>query len=392
MKKLCVISMLILGIAGSAFCQKSKTDTLAIFEGISPPILSSSISRVTYNWYTQVKRNPNRIIINFGKKNLLKIDYQGTKSFVIRQNIDSLLTDFWNDYSLIRDTVNKNMVKKITYFGKNKAVNHKAVIEIQYFPQREVFQFGKEVELVRLKQDTLLLVSYNSETIRKEIVKPGNWAVKRYKNQSFLFNLNTIDDVEYMTEFNINQAIIEAGERIERERKTVKPWKSVNIENDVMNQKITNRIGGGRLYNYANLHADLGVGMLKDKFTYSSTVAVDFMSSRYFKKGITVGFQYNTQFKDNSRLKSSGTVFTGMTYYKRNKNTEFFKGGIFIGYSPTFNEATAEKGFNLKLLGWYQLTSYTRIQPEISLIEVNRTAKKTTFYPYNTGFRISFGI
>ncbi len=390
MKKLCVISMLVLGIVGNALCQKNRIDTTIIFEGKSPPITANIYDRVgTYSWYTQVKRNPNHIIVDFGNKNVLKIDYQGTKAFAVNQNVDTLIADFWNDYSLIRDTLNKKMVKKVTYYAKNEDAKSKSVIEVQYYPQKEVFQFGKDIELVQLKQDTLLLIAYDMEPNSYHY---SNRPVKRFKNQSFLFNLNSIDDVEEIIDFNTNQAIIEAGQRVANERKTTKTWQSVTIENNTLNQKIRSRISGGRRYNYVNLHADLGVGMLKDKFVYSSTVAMDIMSDSYFRKGITFGFQYNTQFKDNQQVKLSGTVFTGMTYYKRTKSVEVFKGGIFIGYSPNTYEVSAEKIANLKLFGWYQLTQYIRIQPELSLLEINRTTKKTSLYPYNTGFKISFGI
>lgn len=390
MKKLCAISMLVLCIVGSALCQKNRTDTTMIFEGKSPPITTNLYDRVgTYSWYTQVKRNPNHIIVDFGNKNVLKIDYQGTKAFAVNQNVDTLIADFWNDYSLIRDTLNKKMVKKVTYYAKNKDAKSKSVIEVQYYPQKEVFQFGKDIELVQLKQDTLLLIAYDME---HNSYHYSNRPVKRFKNQSFLFNLNSIDDVEEIIDFNTNQAIIEAGQRVANERKITKTWQSVTVENNTLNQKIRSRINGGRRYNYVNLHADLGVGMLKDKFVYSSTVAMDIMSDSYFRKGITFGLQSNTQFKDNQQVKLSVTVFTGMTYYKRTKNVEVFKGGIFIGYSPNTYEISAEKIANLKLFGWYQLTQYIRIQPELSLLEINRTTKKASLYPYNTGFKILFGI
>lgn len=390
MKKLCVISMLILGIVGNAFCQKSGEDTLLIFEGKSPLITNNLYDRLaSYTWNTKVKRNPNHIIVDFGNKNILKIDYQGSDAFVVKQNVDTLIADFWNDYSLIQDTLNKKMVKKITYYAKNKDAHSKSVIEIQYYPQKEVFQFGKDIELVQLKQDTLLFIAYEMQSNSNHY---SNRPVKRFKNQSFLFNLNSIDDIEEIMGLGVNQAIVEAGQRVENERKTTKIWKSVTVENNTLNQKIRSRIGGGRLYNYSNLHADLGVGMLKNKFVYSSTVAMDIMSESYFLKGITFGFQYNTHFDDNNQVKLSGNIFAGMTYYKRTKYIEVFRGGIFIGYSPNTNEVALEKIANLKLFGWYQLTQYIRIQPELSLFEINRTAKKTTFYPYNTGFKISFGI
>lgn len=390
MKKLCVISMLVLGIVSNALCQKGEADTVLIFEKKSPPIISNSyFNSGTYTWQTRIRRNPNYIVISFGKKNVLKIDYQGTKAFELNQNIDSLIADFWNDYTLIRDTLSKNMVKKITYHAKNNDMQGKAIIEIQYFPQKSVFQFGKDVELVQLKQDTLLLVSYDMLSNENHY---SNRPTKRFKSQSFLFNLNSIDDIEEIIDFGVNQAIIEAGQRVENERKTTKTWETIRVTNNTLNQKIKSQVTGGRLYNYANIHADLGIGMLKNKFIYSSTLAIDIMSDSYFTKGITFGLQSNTQFKDNQQVKLSGTVFTGMTYYKKTKNVEVSKGGIFIGYSPNTYEVSAEKIANLKLFGWYQLTPYMKIQPELSLLEINRTTKKASFYPYNTGFRISFGI
>ncbi|MFY7910778.1 MAG: hypothetical protein ACOVO2_14525, partial [Emticicia sp.] len=166
MKKLCVISMLVLGIAGSALCQKNKAkyDTMTVLEGIRPPIMVNDFARKSDIYFNEeVKKNLNNLVIDFGDKNRLLIDYQGTNKFNLKHNVDSLLRNFWQDYSLIRDTLKQNTVKKITYYAKNKNVNRKAMIDIQYFPQKEVFQFGKEVELVRLQQDTLVLINFDDK-------------------------------------------------------------------------------------------------------------------------------------------------------------------------------------------------------------------------------------
>ena len=234
MKNLCVISMLVLGIAGNVFCQKNRTDTTLIFSEKSPPIISVAHGNLEIHTITPyVKRNPNHIVVNFGRKNVLKIDYQGSDAYIMKHNVDSLLAHFWSDYLLIRDTLNKDMVKKITYHGKNKDINNKGTMEVQYYPQREVFQFGRSVELVRLKQDTLLIVDYE---VKSAINGYNKAPIKSFKTKSFLFNLNTIDDVEEIIDFGVNQAVVEAGKRVESERKNAKPWKHVNIRNDLMTQ------------------------------------------------------------------------------------------------------------------------------------------------------------
>ena len=80
MKKLLIISMLILGIAVHAFCQKKKVgyDTLRVLEGIRPPILVYDFFRKSDIYFNEeVKRNANHFLIDFGNKNRLLIDYQG---------------------------------------------------------------------------------------------------------------------------------------------------------------------------------------------------------------------------------------------------------------------------------------------------------------------------
>lgn len=394
MKKLCAISMLILGIAGNVFCQKTKAkyDTMTVLEGIRPPIMVNDFARKSDIYFNEeVKKNLNNLVIDFGDKNRLLIDYQGTNKFELKHNVDSLLRNFWQDYSLIRDTLKQNTVKKVTYYGKNQNVNRKAVIDVQYFPQKEVFQFGKEVELVRLQQDTLVLVNFDDKATAI-LVKTANRVFKTYENQSFLFNLNTIDEVEEILENNINQAIVEASERVENERKTVKPWKILGVVNDLASQKIRSKVKGNALFDFINFHADLGVGTTKNQFIYHTTFAIDFVSSKYLKRGILLGYQYQSNYTSNNSLNASLTLFSGVTFYQRKNSISYLKGGLFIGISPFNYTNTSQKGSNFKLFFWYQLTPLIRIQPELVLFEVNRTTKKATFYPYNTGFKISFGI
>lgn len=414
MRKLLIISMLILGIAVHVFCQKKKVgyDTLSVLEGIRPPILINDFSRKSDIYFNEeVKKNTNHLVIDFGNKNRLLIDYQGDTKYELKQNADSLLQNFWNDYSLIRDTVNKNMVKKITYFSKNKNVNRKAIIDIQYFPQKEVFQFGKEVELVRLKQDTLILVNFDNEATSK-LAKSANRVLKTYQNQSFLFNFNSIDDVEDMLETNINQAITETAERAETERKTAKPWKSVYVENDVMSQKIRSKIKGNALFDFLNLHGDLGIGVINGQLQNSITFAMDFASSSFYNKGLALGVQTNLMLNKQTDFyfKNNPTYFTGITFYKKENTKTQFKGGIFLGLkneskytisTPSKSGVLVDRTTNIKLFGWYQITPLIRLQPELNFLQFKKTYSDALLNPYsqkqtvigsNIGLRLSFGF
>jgi hypothetical protein len=393
MKNLCVISMLILSIVGNAVCQKTKSkyDTMTVLEGIRPPIMVNDFARKSDIYFNEdVKKNDNRLVIDFGNKNRLLIDYQGVEKLELKQNVDSLLQNFWQDYSLIRDTVNKNMVKKITYFGKNKNVNRKAMIDIQYFPQKEVFQFGKEVELVRLKQDTLVLINFDDKA-SSELAKTANRVFKTYEVQTFLFNLNTIEDIDAILETNINRAIAETAERAENERKTVRPWKILGVENDLASQRIRSKVSGNALFDFINFHADFGVGLVKGQVQNSATLAFDIASSSYFKRGFALGIQGYSTINDKSLVVIQPSIFTGITFYQRNKNRPQLKGGIFLGYNKFEDFNLKEKGFNLRLFGWYQLTPLIRIQPEMGIFSYNLTKGKPTFTS-GSGFRISFGL
>ena len=406
MKKLCVISMLILGIAGNTFCQKNKTkyDTLSYFVGIKPPILLNDFPETKNISVRENKsKNANHIVIDFGNKNSLLVDYQGVKEFKLKQNVDSLLRDFWKNYSLLHDTISQNHVKKITYFAKYKNINRKAIIDVQYFPQKEVFQFGKEVELVRLKQDTLLLIGYNENTETS-----GTDSFKFYGTQSFLFNLNSIDDIEDILETNINQAIIEASERVKNERKDTYPWKSVNVENDLASQRIRSKTKGTSLFNFVNIRGDIGVGAIKGQFQGSATFALE-LSSTYLKKGFITGSQKIFTFAQNGKpfTRVLPTYFLGMTFYQR-KNDEFqLKSGLFIGFNETYkyssspNVVITEKSTIFKLFSWYQLTPQIRIQIEFVNIERKRfnpdfaifpPVTKETSIDFSPSFRLSFGF
>lgn len=389
MKKLCVISMLVLGIVGNALCQKirSKYDTMTVLEGIRPPIMVNDFARKSDIYFNEeVKKNLNNLVIDFGDKNRLLIDYQGVEKFNLKYNVDSLLRNFWQDYSLIRDTLKQNTVKKITYYAKNKNVNRKAVIDIQYFPQKEVFQFGKEVELVRLQQDTLVLINFDDIATAK-LVKTANRVFKTYENQSFLFNLNAIDDVEDMLENNINQAIIEASERVENERKTVKPWKILGVVNDLASQRIRSKVKGNALFDFINMHADVGIGIssIDLKPSTSFTLAVELTSSSYMKKGILFGIQQGRKFQNQGipeKTVYTALMFTGVTFYskKGNKNSSM-KSGLFMGYttdtkvdytSANRPRPIIEKNHNLIFFGWYQINKFCRLQIDFAQFEFKR--------------------
>ncbi|GAB2624397.1 hypothetical protein GCM10027035_19960 [Emticicia sediminis] len=416
MKKLCVISMLVLGIVGNALCQKvrSKHDTMTVLEGIRPPIMVNDFARKSDIYFNEeVKKNLNNLVIDFGNKNRLLIDYQGTNKFELKHNVDSLLRNFWQDYSLIRDTLRPNTVKKITYYAKNKNVNRKAMIDIQYFPQKEVFQFGKEVELVRLQQDTLVLVNFDDKA-SAELVKTANRVFKTYQNQSFLFNLNAIDDVEDILENNINQAIIEASERVENERKTVKPWKILGVVNDLSSQRIRSKVKGNALFDFISMHADVGVGLIDLKPTTSYTAAIELKSSSYLRKGILFGIQQGRKFQNQSisdKTEFTNLMFTGVTFYSKKGNmNNKLKSGLFIGYTSNykFDYSTTsrplpiiEKNHYLKFFAWYQITPLFRLQIDIADFEFKRVnsnfvtptyrAKQTSFNMSPT-FRLSLGF
>ncbi len=408
MKNLCAISMLVLGIAGNVFCQKSraKYDTLTVLEGVRPPIMVNEFARKSDLYFNEeVKKNLNNLVIDFGNKNRLLIDYQGVKDFELRHNADSLLRSFWQDYSLIRDTLKQNTVRKITYYARNKNVNRKSIINVQYFPQKEVFQFGKETEIVHLQQDTLVLINFDDKATA-ELAKSANRVFKTFQSQSFLFNLNAIDDVEEILDFNINQAIIEASERIKNERKTVKPWKILGVENDLASQRIRSKVRGNALFDFISFHADLGVGFSEDKIRNSLTFAFDIVSS-YHKKGFIVGLQLVITPNKTSEFDYTQTYFTGMTFYKKTKSKPLLRGGVFVGVNSAsvFNfinqtQFALERNTNIKIFGWYQLTPLIRIQPELYSYQFKETlsnippfgsTKQISFFA-KSGLRISFGF
>ena len=372
--------MLFTGIAGGAICQnnKAKYDTSRVLEGIRPPILLTDFGKRSDSFYQEdVKKNTNKITIDFGNKNRLLIDYQG-KEFILNHDVDSLLQNFWNDYQLVKESFKKDLPKKVTYFGKNKNVNQKPLIDVVYYTQKEVLQIQKsqEVALVRLLQDTLILVNYE-EKAAIELVKSHNRVFKTYPHQTFTFTLNSLDNIEEIMDTNINQAIIEAVERAKNERKSTYPWKVVKVENDLMNQKIKSSISQNPLLDLLELHGDIGLGTYRNTFAPSLTIGVSLVSSKYLNKGFVAGAQLVFPTSHSSITNTFNTAtktmpFAGMTFFKTKEQAKVLKGGVFVGYT--------EK--SVKLFGWYQLHPLVRIQPEINLFG--------KFPP--VGLRIAFGI
>lgn len=361
-----ILSMLLTGIAGGAICQpKAKYDTLRVLEGIRPPILLNTFGKRSdvFN-HEEVLKNTNQITINFGNKNSLLIDFYGS-DFELKINADSLLRNFWADYQLVKDSFRKDAAKKITYFGQNRYVSGNPLIDIVYYPQREVLRIDKdrEVQSVQLLQDTLVLVNYQNVAV-SELKKSHNRVFKTYPHQQFTFTLNSLEDIKDMLEVNINQTIIEAVERAKNERKNASAWKMVKVENDVVNQKIKSAIVGGPLLDYLMINADIGIGTYQDKFVPSTSLTVSLMSDNYLKKGFAIGVQAyfpHERKPDNTFSFSTRYMpFAGITFLKKTgikgKNVEL-KAGVFAGY--------AEK--SVKVFGWYQLTPWLKLQPEINL-------------------------
>ncbi|WP_143706112.1 hypothetical protein [Emticicia sp. TH156] len=365
LRTLIILSMLLTGIAAGGICQtKAQYDTMAVLEGIRPPILLKDFGKRSDVFQQEdVIKNSNKVAIHFGHKNRLLIDFQG-KEFNLKFNADSLLRNFWADYQLVKDSFRKDAVKKITYFGRNEYVSGRPLIDVAYHPQKEVFQIAqdKEVHQVQLLQDTLILVNYLNKAA-SELVKSHNRVFKTYPHQQFVFVLNSLDDIADILEINLNQAIIEAIERAQNERKGAYPWKIVKVENDVVNQKIKSDVVGVALLDFLEFHGDVGVGTYQDKIVPSATVGISLVSSRYLKKGFVLGaqayFPHERKADNTFQFSTKYMPFVGMTFFKNKdkKNDVDLKAGIFAGY--------AEK--SLKLFAWYQVTPFLKLQPEINL-------------------------
>ncbi|WP_337043485.1 hypothetical protein [Emticicia sp. 17c] len=366
LRTIIILSMLLTGIAGGGVCQtKAKYDTMNVLEGIRPPILLNKFGKRSdvFN-HEEVIKNTNKITVDFGNKNRLLIDFYGN-DFDLKINADSLLRNFWADYQLVKESFRKDAAKKITYFGKNKYVNGMPLIDIVYYPQKEVLRIAqdKEVQSVQLLQDTLILVNYQDKAT-SELIKSHNRIFKTYPHQQFTFTLNSLEGIRDILEVNINQTIIEAVERARNERKSAAAWKMVKVDNDVVNQKIKSEVVGGPLLDYLMINGDIGVGTYQDKFVPSATVAVSLMSDNYLKKGFAIGVQAyfpHTYGLDNTyKFSTRYMPFVGMTFLRKKgiKGSDVeLKAGVFAGYT--------EK--SLKLFAWYQLTPWLKLQPEVNL-------------------------
>ncbi|UTA68880.1 hypothetical protein [Emticicia sp. 21SJ11W-3] len=364
-RTLIILSMLLTGIAAGGICQtKARYDTMTVLEGIRPPVLLQDFGKRSDVFQQQdVIKNNNKVTIHFGHKNRLLIDFQG-KEFDLKLNADSLLRNFWADYQLVKGSFRKDAVKKITYYGQNQFVSGRPLIDVLYYTQKEVLQIApdKEVHQVQLLQDTLVLVNYLNKAA-SELVKSHNRVFKTYPHQQFVFVLNSLDDIGDILEINLNQAIIEAVERAQNERKDAYPWKTVKVENDVVNQKIKSDVVGAALLDFLEFHGDIGVGTYQDKIVPSATLGISLVSSRYLKKGFVLGaqayFPHERKADNTYQFSTRYMPFVGMTFFtnKGKKNDLDLKAGIFAGY--------AEK--SLKLFAWYQVNSYLKLQPEINL-------------------------
>lgn len=365
LRTIIVLSMLLTGIAGGTICQtRAKYDTMNVLEGIRPPILLNTFGKRSDVFLVEeVTKNSNKVTIDFGNKNRLLIDFQGP-TYDLKINADSLLRNFWEDYQLVKDSFKKDAAKKIIYFGRNRYVNSNPLIDIQYSLQKEVLQITKdrEVQLVQLLQDTLVLVNYQN-LAQSELLKSHNHVFKTYPHQQFTFVLNSLDDINDILELNINQTIIEAVERAKNERKSTYPWKMVKVENDVVNQKIKSQTVGAALLDFLELHGDIGVGTYQDKIIPSASLGISLVSGRYLKRGFVIGaqayFPHERKADNTFQFSTKYMPFVGMTFFKKKEksNDIDLKGGVFAGY--------AEK--SIKLFGWYQVTPFLRLQPEINL-------------------------
>ncbi|MBA4852154.1 hypothetical protein [Emticicia sp. BO119] len=366
LRTIIILSMLLTGIAGGTICQtRAKYDTMNVLEGIRPPILLSNFGkRADVFNREEVLKNTNKITIDFGSKNQLLIDFYGS-DFDLKINADSLLRDFWADYSLVKDSFRKDANKKITYFGKNRYVSGSPLIDIVYYSQKEVLRIAqdREVQSVQLLQDTLVLVNYQ-DMPTSELVKSHNRVFRTYPHQQFTFVLNSLEDIQDILEVNINRTIIEAVERARNERKSAAAWKMVKVENDVMNQKIKSSVVGGPLLDYLMINADIGMGTYQDKLMPSTSLTVSLMSDNYLKKGFAFGvqayFPHERKIDNTFKFSTKYMPYIGMTFIKKKgiKSTEVeLKAGVFAGY--------AEK--SLKLFAWYQVTPWLKLQPEINL-------------------------
>ncbi|HLL94290.1 MAG TPA: hypothetical protein VK404_04875 [Spirosoma sp.] len=268
------------------------------------------------------------IEVELGQRNTLLIGFDRYRQVQARQNVDSVLRLFVNDYRKVADTAQSPTRATHAMFKLNGTDR---TLDLRFTPQAtSSFRFRKENPPldVKTQQDTLHIVwasDFRTVTAGKKTVSPDDYSVYLFVN-----SFADIDDL--LKAGGINGKVQTALE-------SVRQYKGHDLTNPKMSFDMVQRTNqqaqfiapGLAKAPFLSLQPGIGVGLIRNQWVPSLNLDIQFIPNRQRSVGYGIGYTshfFFSQAPDNGSFQSFRNDFlsVGVAFYnadKDNKATSF---------------------------------------------------------------------
>lgn len=346
MRLFCLITVLLLSIAGIAISQPTSSHLLK----------------------TNVKRKLSglsHIEIDLGQRNTCIVGFDRYAQVRARQNMDSVLHLVMADYRKVEDTTQcpTQATHALVRLGETDRT-----IALRYTPQLTTsFRFidGDQPLLVKTQQDTLQIVWVSSTSQ----VIPTDFSIYLLVN-----SLHDIDRI--LKQGGINQKLKQALE-------AVQAYKNHDLTNPKMTFSLIQGTDNKAKVLHPNtakspflsFHPGIGVGLIRSQWVPSFDFGIQLIPSRFQSVGYGISYTTNFFFDQSGTdggFKSFRNDFVnaGLTFYRRNKNdsrtADFNRplASFYIGI-PVHRSGSYFESKTIRLGGTVYQNGLFKVQPEL---------------------------
>ncbi|AEI46475.1 hypothetical protein [Runella slithyformis] len=348
--KIIIAAMLSMGILSHAFAQQL------------PGLLPNALNR--HSKYS----------FDLGQENKLLVYARTVQDLQKFQNIDSVLTHFAKDYSVLKTSLSESINSKtVTYRPLPNAQYQLDLVE--HVSPKQRFQFktnGGEPLLLKTVQDTLLIIH---SFLKPMQTKAGQVTLSEYVY--FCLIVNNLEDTDKILmggglNVYLKKAIKDA-EKYPNHNLLSGKFKFNYVQSNSVEGSFKTVASGNE--DFLAIHPSFGVGVFRNQLVPNSQVDFSFVPNKYKNIGYTIGWR-SMFFTDRNDVTqritthSNGFVHAGITFYDFRRpqpsriNTDHVLFGAYLGRSVTRNGAIFDKNtWNFSMT--VAAKGMFKVQPEI---------------------------
>ena len=341
MRLFCLITVLLLSIAGLAVSQSHS------------PHLTEPDSRRTFIGLSHME-------VDLGQRNTLLVGFDRYAQAESRQNVDSLLRLFINDYQKVKDTTQSPTQATHALFRLGDTDRSLALRHTPEQITSFLFRDGDEPLQMKTRQDTLQIVwaSPASETL------PTDFSL-------YLF-VNSLADIDrLMRTGGVNQKLQQALASVRQYKghDLTSPKMAFNMVQNV-DSKATFLAPGLARSPFISIQPGIGVGLIRTQWVPSLNLDLQFIPSRFNRVGYSIGYTANFFFGQSAAdVGVSDFINVGIAFYRYNKDGRTVAFGrqiasFYVGLPVHRSERYFERN-TIRLGGTAYQNGLFKVQPEI---------------------------